>query len=60
MDKKKRNVGRPPKSNKTKKSAHIFINLTESEKKTLEKNAEKHGCSLSYICVQALRAQNII
>lgn len=53
-------VGRPPKSDKTKMSAKIFINMTETQKKKLVKNAEESQKSLSQICLEALKAQKII
>jgi len=53
-------VGRPLKSNKTKKSAKIFINMTEEQKEKLVKKAEELDQSLSYICLQALKKQGII
>lgn len=55
MIKKTPKIGRPPKSNKTKKSAKIFINMTEEQKKKLIKKAEKSDISLSHICLQALK-----
>jgi len=60
MAKEKRNVGRPRKSDKVKKSAKIFINMTEEQKNKLVKEAEKLDLSLSQICLQALKAQKII
>ena len=57
---KPRKVGRPPKSNKTKKSAKIFINMTEEQKEKLIKKAEESDVSLSYICLQALKKYGII
>jgi len=53
-------VGRPLKSIKTKKSAKIFINMTEKQKEKLVKKAEELDQSLSYICLQALKKQGII
>jgi hypothetical protein len=53
-------VGRPIKSSKTKKSAKIFINMTEKQKEKLVKKAEKLDQSLSYVCLQALKDQGII
>lgn len=60
MKKAKRNVGRPLKSNESKKSAKIFINMTEEQKEKLVKKAEETDLSLSYICLQALKNQKII
>ncbi len=48
-------VGRPPISKKMKKSAKIFINLTEEQKVKLAKLAKKEDRSLSYLCLQALK-----
>ncbi|MFY4818409.1 hypothetical protein ACOTWJ_09265 [Aliarcobacter butzleri] len=53
-------IGRPPKSDKTKMSAKIFINMTETQKKKLVKKAEESQKSLSQICLEALKAQKII
>jgi len=58
--KKDKKVGRPPKSDETKKSAKIFINMTEKQKEKLIKRAEKLDVSLSYICLQALKSKGII
>lgn len=55
MTKEKRNVGRPRKLDKLKKSEKIFINMTEEEKNKLIKKSEEQDVSLSYICLQALR-----
>ena len=55
MSKNTRKVGRPLKSDKTKKSAKIFINMTEDQKVKLVKKAEEHDVSLSHICLQALK-----
>lgn len=60
MKKKTPKVGRPTKSIKTRKSAKIFINMTEEQKEKLVKKAETLDQSLSYICLQALKAQKII
>jgi predicted transcriptional regulator len=53
--KKKPTVGRPPISKKIKKSAKVFINLTEEQKVKLAKLAKKEDRSLSYLCLQALK-----
>lgn len=53
-------IGRPPKSDKTKMSAKIFINMTETQKNKLVKKAEESQKSLSQICLEALKAQKII
>jgi hypothetical protein len=53
-------VGRPPKSDERKKSAKIFINMTEKQKAKLVKKAEELDLSLSYICLQALKDKGII
>ena len=53
-------VGRPPKSDEAKKSAKIFINMTEEQKEKLVKKAEKLDLSLSHICLQALKDKGII
>ena len=58
--KKSQKVGRPPKPDKTKMSAKIFINMTETQKKKLVKKAEESQKSLSQICLEALKAQKII
>jgi len=58
--KKNKRVGRPPKTDKTKKSAKIFINMTEEQKEKLTIKAEKLDQSLSYICLQALKDQGIV
>lgn len=55
MAKETRSVGRPKISSTKKKSAKIFINMSEREKKILEKKAEKLDESLSKICLKALR-----
>ncbi len=60
MKKKTPKVGRPCKSKKARKSAKIFINMTEEQKEILVKKAEQLDQSLSYICLQALKAQEII
>ena len=60
MKKKALPVGRPPISKKMKKSAKIFINLTEEQKVKLGKLAKKEDRSLSYICLQALKKCNYI
>ena len=46
MTKETRSIGRPRKSDKAKKSAKIFINMTEEQKSKLIKKAEKErsGC----------------
>lgn len=53
-------IGRPKKSKSTKKSAKIFINLTEEQKKKLVEKSEELEQSLSYICLQALKDKNLI
>lgn len=53
-------IGRPLKSEKTKMSAKIFINMTEIQKKKLVKKAEESQKSLSQICLEALKIQKII
>ena len=60
MAKETRSIGRPRKPDKAKKSAKIFINMTEEQKFKLIKKAEKDDLSLSQICLQALKAQGII
>lgn len=51
-------VGRPRKTNK--KTAKVFVNLTESEKQKLDKIALKENLSLSQICYKALKNSKII
>lgn len=53
-------VGRPCKPKNSRKSAKIFINMTEEQKERLVKKAEQLDQSLSNICLQALKAQKII
>ena len=52
---KKPKVGRPKTIKSRKKTAKIFVNLTESQKKILDKEAKKLDVSLSHICLQALK-----
>jgi len=52
---KKQSVGRPTNSAKMKKSAKIFINMTEEQKKKLVEKADESDLSLSHICLQALK-----
>lgn len=51
----KKQVGRPKKTANKKKSAKIFINLTEKQKSTLCILAEKEDLSMSQLCVKALK-----
>lgn len=56
----KKQVGRPKVSLVKKKSAKIFINLTEEQKNKLEKIAEKEDLSLSQLCLKALKTAKLI
>lgn len=60
MSKDTRKVGRPLKPDKTKKSAKIFINMTEDDKIKLMKFAEKENLSLSQVCYKALRESKFL
>ena len=51
----KKQVGRPKKTANKKKSAKIFINLTEKQKNTLSILAEREDLSMSQLCVKALK-----
>jgi len=52
---KKAKVGRPKTIKSSKKTAKIFVNITESQKKILEEKAKELDSSLSRICLQALK-----
>ena len=52
---KKPKVGRPKTIKSRKKTAKIFVNITESQKKTLDEKAKELDSSLSRICLQALK-----
>lgn len=57
---KKPKVGRPEIIKSRKKTAKIFVNLTEEQKKKLVKKAEQDDVSLSKICLEALKAYGVI
>jgi hypothetical protein len=57
---KKPKVGRPKIIKSRKKTAKIFVNITEDQKKKLVKKAEDDNLSLSQVCLHALKAQGII
>lgn len=52
---KKNSVGRPKSIKGKKKSAKIFVNLTEIQKLKLVKISEEEDLSLSQICLKALK-----
>lgn len=56
----KKQVGRPKISLAKKKTAKIFINLTNEQKNKLEKIAEKEDLSLSQLCLRALKTAKLI
>lgn len=53
-------VGRPKAIEGKKKTAKVFINLTEEQKKILQKKADEEERSLSQICIFALKQCNIL
>lgn len=48
-------VGRPKTTNIKKKTAKIFVNMTEKQKLTLKNISDKEDLSLSQICLKALK-----
>ncbi len=56
----RKQVGRPKKTADKKKSAKIFINLTEKQKSTLYILAEREDVSMSQLCIQALKKAGYI
>jgi len=56
----KKRVGRPKISLAKKKTAKIFINLTNEQKSKLEKIAEEEDLSLSQLCLRALKTAKLI
>ena len=48
-------VGRPRVNTSKKKSAKVFINLTDTQKKKLMELAELEDLSLSQLCLKALK-----
>lgn len=57
---KKPKAGRPTIIESRKKTAKIFVNITEDQKKKLVKKAEQEDMSLSQICLHALKAYGVI
>lgn len=53
-------IGRPPKDANKRKSAKIYINLTEAQKAKLINIANEREESLSQICLQALKNEKLI
>jgi len=51
----KKQAGRPKKTPNKKKSAKVFINLTEKQKSILSMLAEMEDLSMSQLCVKALK-----
>jgi len=51
----KRQAGRPKKTASKKKSAKVFINLTEEQKSNLFILGETEDMSMSQLCVKALK-----
>lgn len=51
----KKQVGRPKSKPNKKKSAKVFINLTEEQKSNLSALAETEDLSMSQLCVKALK-----
>jgi len=51
----KKQVGRPKSKPNKKKSAKVFINLTEEQKSSLSALAETEDLSMSQLCVKALK-----
>ena len=51
----KKEVGRPKKTINKKKSAKVFVNLTENQKNKLMQLAEEEDMSLSQLCVKSLK-----
>lgn len=51
----KKQAGRPKKTANQKKSAKVFINLTEKQKSKLFMLAEMEDLSMSQLCVKALK-----
>jgi len=51
----KKQVGRPKKAANKKKSAKVFINLTEKQKSNLFILGETEDMSMSQLCVKALK-----
>lgn len=45
-------MGRPPKSPAEKQSARVVVNMTQAEKRHLEKEARTEGLSLSAFLLQ--------
>jgi uncharacterized protein YdaU (DUF1376 family) len=56
----KKQVGRPKKTANQKKSAKVFINLTEKQKSILFMLAETEDLSMSQLCVKALKKAKYI
>ena len=57
---KKTTCGRPPVKKEKKKSSHIFVNLTNIQKKKLVKIADEKDLSLSRLCLEALKKAGYI
>ncbi|AXX96343.1 hypothetical protein [Arcobacter ellisii] len=53
-------IGRPTSSKDKKKSAKVFVNLTEKQKLNLQIISEKEGLSLSQLCIKALKKSEYI
>ena len=51
----KKQPGRPKKIVKKKKSAKVFVNLTEGQKDKLMLLAEEEDMSMSQLCVKSLK-----
>lgn len=56
----KKQVGRPKSKPNKKKSAKVFINLTEEQKSSLSVLAETEDLSMSQLCVKALKKAKYI
>jgi len=56
----KKQVGRPKKTINKKKSAKVFVNLTENQKNKLMQFAEAEDLSLSQLCVKSLKKSGYI
>lgn len=53
-------VGRPKATAHKKKSAKVFVNITDEQKKKLMKLSDEEDLSLSQLCIKALKIAKYI